>query len=209
MKNYRSAFFAAALCVAALLAPTLGFSQRFKPPAGEFVKGKNIFKNISTPQRCVWTNRCLYFSYLLKSTMTWSVPREDYCAPTDLQIEDVLIVTKFAKDTEHASIANILVVLSDGQVFHVNIGEYVSTDVGEYVSTIHYTANEYAKKIIGDALYTLTTQNIYVSSDTAKTWTIDTTGLGGQPSDVAVDSEQFVYAVRSNGLFRQAPDSNI
>ncbi len=64
-------------------------------------------------------------------------------------------------------------------------------------------------KIVGDALYILSTAGVYVSRDTGATWQMDTTGLGSvSPWDIALDSAQYVYAATDNGLYIQSPDSN-
>jgi hypothetical protein len=94
------------------------------------------------------------------------------------------------------------VLLSDGSVRNPYTGDTIAAGIIKEFG-------ELPKKLVGDALYMLSTKNIYVSRDTGKTWMIDTTGLGGTAQDIVVDSQEYAYAVRSYGLFRQAPDSNI
>jgi photosystem II stability/assembly factor-like uncharacterized protein len=67
------------------------------------------------------------------------------------------------------------------------------------------------KKIVGDALYALTRRTaVFVSRDTAKTWTIDTTGINGaRPEDITVDTNHTAWLATREGLFTQHPDSNI
>ena len=67
------------------------------------------------------------------------------------------------------------------------------------------------KKMAGDALYTLDTGGkMFVSRDTAVTWSIDTLGFNtAYAQDFAIDSAQYVYAATDKGLFRQHPDSSI
>jgi len=62
---------------------------------------------------------------------------------------------------------------------------------------------------IGDAIYILSSSNVYVTRDSGKTVQIDTTGLEGYAFSITIDSAQNVYAATSNGLYKQAPDSSV
>lgn len=101
----------------------------------------------------------------------------------------------------------LLVLLDDGTVIKLEASGYKETDiVGPNISGSSVVD---FKKIIGDALYTLTTSGVYVSRDSGSTWQMDTTGLGSVPPwDIALDSAQYVYAATDNGLYIQNPDSN-
>ncbi len=74
--------------------------------------------------------------------------------------------------------------------------------------------SESFRKIVGDALYSLSSSVIRVSRDSGKTWNVDTTGLHGDvPTDIDLDTLQFVYATTSGsggnqGLYRQHADSS-
>jgi len=73
-------------------------------------------------------------------------------------------------------------------------------------------SNNYSgfQKLAGDALYALSPNGIFVSRDTAGTWTLDTAGVGaGFYNDFAVDTLQYVYLAHANGLFMQHPDSSV
>ena len=65
-------------------------------------------------------------------------------------------------------------------------------------------------KMVGDALYTLSGTAVFISRDTAKTWSLDTAGVGtGLYNDIAVDTLQYVYLAHNAGLFKQNPDSSV
>jgi hypothetical protein len=65
------------------------------------------------------------------------------------------------------------------------------------------------RKIMGDALYALSTLAVYVSRDLAGTWSVDTSGIGvGSYYDLALDTSQNAYLAHSSGLWKQHPDSN-
>lgn len=66
------------------------------------------------------------------------------------------------------------------------------------------------RKIVGDALYTLSTLAVYVSRDAASTWKVDTAGVGGGTYyDLALDTAEYPYLAHSSGLWKQHPDSNV
>ncbi|MEW5799792.1 MAG: hypothetical protein AB1728_12385, partial [Bacteroidota bacterium] len=69
----------------------------------------------------------------------------------------------------------------------------------------------YFKQVVGDALYVLEGNGIiHASWDTAKTWSVDTSGLHGvYPNALAVDTNRYGWVATSNGVFYQHPDSNI
>lgn len=105
------------------------------------------------------------------------------------------------------------ILLSNGEVilFYIkNAGvrpEYEVMYAGLITSEIQFA---FYKKIIGDALYVIGNSTVYVSRDTARTWNIDSTGLGqyNYVNDIAEDSLHYVYAATNNGLYKQHPDSN-
>ena len=172
----------------------------FTPPSGETVQGErgNFFAEAGGAQfRETWTGTNIHIGVYFKNANEWKLYEGAYRSPTDVQIVNVLPITG---DT----MAYELIALSNGNVVNTS---------GYKLGTVPLGLYESPKKLIGDALYMLTTQNIFVSRDTAKTWTIDTIGLGGTPQDIAIDSQQFVYAIprngSNNGLFRQHPDTNI
>ena len=75
---------------------------------------------------------------------------------------------------------------------------------------LQMTSTEEWSRAVGDAIYALTTLQVYVSRDTLNTWQVDSAGLGTTHVwDIAVDSSQYVFAATSTGLFMQNPDSNI
>lgn len=61
-------------------------------------------------------------------------------------------------------------------------------------------------KFWGDDLYIATTNAVAVSRDSAKSWQIDTLGLGSlYVYDLTLDTSQNVYLATSKGLFKQTP----
>ncbi|MDP4235843.1 MAG: hypothetical protein Q8919_05285, partial [Bacteroidota bacterium] len=189
---------AALLCIALVCLSSQGFSQRFEAPDGATIVGRRIFFEGKVMWRNTWTRKCAYASYYgpdlnHPEKKEWHVTDAQYCAPGDLTIVDNLNVEK-------GSTSYNIYVLSDGSVRGPGNNIY---------GTIDLSTNESPAKLFGDALYFVTSQNIFISRDTAKTWVIDTTGLGGTVQDAAIDSNQFVYAITYKGLFRQHPDSNI
>ncbi len=63
-------------------------------------------------------------------------------------------------------------------------------------------------RIEGDALYVISGTNVYVSRDTAKTWALDTLGMGNSyVNDIAMDTLQYAWLATDNGIFTQHPDS--
>ena len=193
----RTSQFVLIAVVASLFLYSESAAQKFSPPDGETVIGKQIEQHYIGPlARTVWTNKCMYYATYDFGHRRWDKDSAVYCAPKDVSIISVHQVNKGGD-------LQTYMVLSDGSVRKVIVSE--SYEIGK----LDLKMGETPKKLIGDALYTLTTQNIFVSRDTARTWMIDTIGLGGTPKDIAIDSQQFVYAITNNGLFRQHPDTNI
>jgi len=96
-----------------------------------------------------------------------------------------------------------IMLLDDGSLVLLN-------SKARFTSKISTTSTEEWTKAVGDAIYALTTLQVYVSRDSLKTWQVDTAGLGATHVwDIAVDTEQFVFAATSTGLFIQNPDSNV
>jgi photosystem II stability/assembly factor-like uncharacterized protein len=96
-----------------------------------------------------------------------------------------------------------IILLDDGSLVLLN-------SKARFTSKINTTSTEEWTKAVGDAIYALTTLQVYVSRDSLKTWQVDTAGLGATHVwDIAVDTEQYVFAATSTGLFIQNPDSNI
>ncbi len=101
---------------------------------------------------------------------------------------------------------DIIVLLDDGSIFIVN-----GTDFSKSKRFGSAPSSSYFSKVVGDALYAFSTAGVYVSRDTAKTWQIDSAGLGSYNYlyDIALDSSQYVYGGASNGLYKQHPDSSV
>ena len=101
-----------------------------------------------------------------------------------------------------------IVLFNDGsyRVFQLNhFYELVQTDSGKV--PIGYST---PLKIKGDAFYLLTDQFVFVSRDSGVTWMTDSTGLGNAFIwDFDLDSAQYVYSATTNGLYVQAPDSDV
>jgi len=107
----------------------------------------------------------------------------------------------------------VMILLDDGSVY-----EDFSIE-SEGFPTIHNvtfrkkiigaTFSEDFEKIIGDDLYMLSSSYVYVSHDTALTWSLDTAGLSSAHVwDISLDSTFQVYAATTNGLFKESPDTD-
>ncbi|MBI3759422.1 MAG: hypothetical protein HY269_06665, partial [Deltaproteobacteria bacterium] len=103
----------------------------------------------------------------------------------------------------------VLVLLNNGTVVRFELawgGRLVNKSIGDVAAT-----GEQYMQIVGDALYAYSghgTENsfIHVSRDDAKTWSLDTTGLGdARVRSMAVDTNQNVYAATTQGLISQTP----
>ena len=118
--------------------------------------------------------------------------------------ETKIVSAKFKAD--YGSV--IFILLSNGNIviLRYNSGRWKE---GE---TIKPSANFIgAQKITGDAVYVLKQGKVYASSDTAKTWQIDTTNLGTEyVADVTVDTSYYAWAItQSRNVYYQHPDSNV
>jgi Secretion system C-terminal sorting domain len=106
----------------------------------------------------------------------------------------------------------VFILLDDGSVYE---SAYVGEGLGwgpPMFRTMTDPSGGYSGflKMVGDALYTLSVNGVFVSRDTAATWSLDTAGVGaGLYADISVDTLQYVYLAHNNGLFKQHPDSII
>jgi hypothetical protein len=111
-----------------------------------------------------------------------------------------------------------LVLLDDGSVVKLQVewtyeGSFRVpkriTDRGEVAGPSSNSSADY-EKLVGDALYMLSTSGLSVSRNNGSSWQTDTSGLNSaNVSDIDLDSAQYVYAATDNGIYVQAPDSNI
>ena len=111
--------------------------------------------------------------------------------------------TKHTFYSESTVESNPIVLLDDGTIVLLHSNAH-------FDGKISTTSTEEWEKVVGDAIYALSTLQVYVSRDTLATWQVDTAGLGATHVwDIALDSAQYVYAATSTGLFVQSPDSNV
>ncbi len=170
-------------CILFILSSSYLFSQIPPPP------GQPLFKDFY-PER---DSGIFVSGYSVNYALgnTWNPPLFSY-------IVDV--------SNKYGSQGILLVLLDDGTVIKLEQRGYKDTEIiGPNISgSVDF------KKIIGDALYTLTTKGVYVTRDGGSTWQLDTAGIGStQIWDIAIDSAQYIYAAADNGLYIQNPDSNI
>ncbi len=129
--------------------------------------------------------------------------REAFVVNAPFEVE--IVSANFKSDYK-----DVLVVLfSDGTV---TMYGYNGLSWKELISQkiISQSSYPYYRKIVGDALYVHEGGTIYASWDSAKTWSIDTTGLNGAyVIDIAVDTNNYGWVATTNGVFYQHPDSNI
>ncbi len=147
----------------------------------------------------------------LDSTNKKGIPGLAYykanCFKTDVVTYDLKIV----QDT-----AVFILLLSNGNVFSFNpqrkvTGNNIFTTT-KYISNVGYkpdSTNDAYVKIVGDDLYALSNTTLFVSRNTAISWSADSAGLNGATiNDVSVDSGQNVYIATNMGLFKQAPSGS-
>ena len=135
---------------------------------------------------------------ILTGLMHWYAPRYDYIADASLK-----------KGSEHT----LVVLTGDGEVWTIHEAQspfgpsLVKTKIS---SGTALTGSVDFNKIVGDALYMLTTNGVFVTRDSGASWQADSAGLNaGNILDLDLDSAQYVYAATDKGLFVQSPDSNI
>jgi hypothetical protein len=118
--------------------------------------------------------------------------------------------TKFGGITRSGS---IIILLDDGSIDVLSAT--VPQDLWVHWLPPGNLGYEAFERIVGDAVYTLSSSVIRVTRDDGKTWQVDVDGLHGDPpTDIAIDTMQYAYATTSGfsgfaGLYRQHPDSNI
>jgi len=108
----------------------------------------------------------------------------------------------------YTSSSNTLVALLDnGDVYKIVV-DYnpifgATIDSLKRWGNLEAAYSEVAEKVEGDALYTLSSSYLYISTDSS-TWHIDSTGLAGAHiNDMTLDTLQRLYAATSKGLFTQ------
>ena len=80
-----------------------------------------------------------------------------------------------------------IVLLDDGTIVLLNSNSH-------FAGKISTTSTEEWTKVVGDAIYALSTLQVYVSRDTLATWQVDTAGLGATHVwDIALDSAQYQF----------------
>lgn len=125
-----------------------------------------------------------------------------YEAPPGVDIVDA----RFKLSPDGLAVNKILVLLSNKDVVLI---EKPESDEGEAIKLDPVPSGE-GMKIIGDDLYIMTFENVFVS-DSGYNWQIDTAGLGefNYPKDIQVDATQKVWLATDNGLFTQELDATV
>ena len=104
--------------------------------------------------------------------------------------------------------SKIIVLLTNGEYYVLDFIDLPPTVVEH--SNVGGSGYGYFSTGDGDALYFVSSPSVYVSRDSGATYQLDTAGLGyAYVWNIAVDSAQFVWAVTTNGLYVQHPDSNV
>lgn len=124
-----------------------------------------------------------------------------YNAPFEVRI----VSARFKADDGR----RIIAILSNGTVLLFTFDDQQRSYIRTTITPSMNLAN--AQKIIGDAVYVLKQGSVYASWDTAKTWMLDTTGMGNEyVQDVTVDTNYYGWAVtQSRNLYRQHKDSSV
>lgn len=135
-------------------------------------------------------------------------------SPEDkLDYETLIFTAPLESDIQNMTIKmnslDIVVELVNGMLFYGEFDPLHNTWTFIPVKLIPGNGvSESPEKVVGDALYALSTGDVQVSRDTGRTWQEDTTGLGSEVlTDIALDSSQNVYGVSPSRLFRQPPDT--
>src|SRR5271169_5397580 len=110
-------------------------------------------------------------------------------------------IANIKKKTGHPD--EIIVTFVSGEVIVLNLSYYPPFifDPFDFPTSLSSIPND----ALGDAIYVLSSFNVYVTRDSGKTVQIDTAGLEGYAFSIAIDSAQNVYAATSNGLYKQHP----
>ena len=209
-----------AILLGTLFLPNLSFSQAFQAPPGENVVSKDLgtdlwkdADNILHPYtwRLGATDHGLYYSELewdeIEQIWSWNGGIKIWTPPPGRTI------VRF--EQKNGWKGRYLILLDNGEVHsvvivrrfndnHQSIVEDRKLDPPDGNQAVDYD------RAVGDAIYVLATSGVYVTRDTGSTWQVDTVGLGAASvSDVALDTNQYVYAATNNGAYTQSPDSNI
>jgi photosystem II stability/assembly factor-like uncharacterized protein len=124
-----------------------------------------------------------------------------FTAPPNI---DVIYATRKEYSTD------FLIELSDGTLYYGKFDRGTCTWSFIQVTPISVGSSASPKKVVGDALYALSTADVQVSRDTGRTWREDIAGLGSDVlTDIALDTLQFVYGVSPTHLYKQHPDSSV
>lgn len=99
----------------------------------------------------------------------------------------------------------VFILLDDGSIY-----DMLLLPDGSSSTVFRSKGDPTFNKLVGDALYGISSSAVYISRDSAATFQVDTVGLGsGYPYDIGLDTLQYVYLASSTGLFRQHPDTSI
>jgi hypothetical protein len=99
----------------------------------------------------------------------------------------------------------VFILLDDGSIY-----DMLLLPDGSSSTAFRSKGTEPLNKLVGDALYGISSSSVYLSRDSAATFQVDTVGLGsGYPYDIGLDTLQYVYLATSAGLLRQHPDTSI
>jgi len=122
------------------------------------------------------------------------------------QLIDVKGNTIGSEDTKYE-----VVMLDNGDVYKLYIDHadisgqlfFPRVETESYYGHVGGTGSEGYFKVLGDALFALSSSHLYVSTDSA-VWRVDSAGLAGaHVNDVVLDSIQDVYVATDKGLFMQ------
>ncbi len=99
----------------------------------------------------------------------------------------------------------VFILLDDGSIY-----DMLLLPDGSSSTVFRSKGGPTLNKLVGDALYGISSSAVYISRDSAATFQVDTVGLGSAYAyDIGLDTLQYVYLATSTGLFRQHPDTSI
>jgi hypothetical protein len=103
----------------------------------------------------------------------------------------------------------VFIMLDDGSVYSFRDDNLASAPVLRGKLKSNRDSDSWAQ-LLAEDIYVLSDYDVYVSHDSAATFSLDTAGLhGNMPTNVAIDTGLVVYLSASNGLFWQQQGANV
>jgi len=187
-------------CIVAFVAvPAYSQTVLFAPPIGESIVEYN---DLGGGLRTMITDQAFYMEISEGTDYLWQVM---WRVPLGHRIVEV-----------HRKSGHIYVVLEIGSVYDGTL--HFSRDLSAFPTYFDFkrigglndsTESQIIKKMIGDDLYILSFEGVYVSRDNGVNWTIDTVGMNkATVNDITTADQENVYAATTKGILYQAAKGN-